>query len=57
MFRDYDFHITIFETPSDKPGGSRVAPANRASLEPYCVSQRELRELEDGFPELEILCL
>jgi hypothetical protein len=52
---------SLLETTGEKPEGSRVAPMNRAAPETFGfspgVSQRELRELERGFPKLELLCV
>jgi hypothetical protein len=48
------------ETQGEKPEGSRAAQVVGAALEPSglspCVSEIELRELECGFSELELLC-
>jgi hypothetical protein len=49
---------SLKETPGDKPEGARTARFVGTALEPFFspgVSQRELRELEGGFPELELL--
>jgi hypothetical protein len=51
-------NTSLWETPGEKPEGSRAAPTNRTDLEPSGVSpgvsQREVRELEGGFKALEL---
>jgi hypothetical protein len=51
---------SLGEIPGEKPEGSMAARFVGATMEPSGfspgVSQRELRELEGGFPEIELLC-
>jgi hypothetical protein len=52
---------SLCETHGEDPEGSMADPMTRAAIEPsgfsLCVFQRELKELESRFLELELLCL
>jgi hypothetical protein len=52
-------HNSLWETPGEIPEDSRAARLVGAALEPsrFSPGERELRELEGGFPELELLSL